>query len=84
MNSVRSGIYLLTTISSKSKISKGRRDRMVVEFITTYAISAIRMLYAPRSEVHSIRHYAIQFVSDLRQVGGFFLVLWFHSPPRYN
>jgi hypothetical protein len=30
-------------------------------------------------EVHSIQHYVIKFVSDLRQVGGFLLVLRF--PP---
>ena len=30
-------------------------------------------------QVYSIQHYAIKFVSDLRQVSGFFRVLWF--PP---
>jgi len=35
----------------------------------------------PRSgEVNSIPHYVINFVSDLRQVGGFIRVLWFHPP----
>jgi hypothetical protein len=32
------------------------------------------------SEVYSIQHYVIKFVSDLRQVGGFLQVLWFHPP----
>ena len=31
-------------------------------------------------EVYSIQHYAILFVSDLRQVGGFLQVLWFPPP----
>ena len=33
-------------------------------------------------EVYSIQHFAEKFVSDLRQVAGFFRVLQF--PPRYN
>ena len=51
------------------------RDRIIVGFITTYAISAyyhLRWEFEPRTgEVLSIQHYVIQFVSDLRQVGGF-------------
>ena len=54
------------------------RDRMVIGFTTTYAISA----YLPiptkvvgsnpvHGEVYSIQLYVIKFVSDLRQVGGF-------------
>ena len=36
--------------------------------------------FEPRSgEVYSIQHYVIKFVSDLRQVDGFLLVLQF--PP---
>ena len=31
-------------------------------------------------EVYSIQHYVIKFVSDLRQVGGFLLVLLFPPP----
>jgi hypothetical protein len=31
-------------------------------------------------EVYSIQHYVIKFVIDLRQVGGFLRVLWFHPP----
>jgi hypothetical protein len=53
-------------------------DRMVVEFTTTYAISAYRHWtcdFESRSgEVYSI-HYVIKFVSDLRQVGGFLQAL---------
>jgi hypothetical protein len=29
------------------------------------------------NEVYSIEHYVIKFVSDLRQFGGFLLILWF-------
>ena len=32
------------------------------------------------SEVYSIQHYVIKFVSDLRQFGGFLWVLRFPSP----
>jgi len=38
------------------------RNRMVVGFITTYAIS----VYLHSCEVYSINHYVIKFVSDLR------------------
>ena len=31
-------------------------------------------------EVYAIQHYVIKFVSDLRQVGDFILVLWFPPP----
>jgi hypothetical protein len=31
-------------------------------------------------EVYSIQHYVLKFISDLRQVGGFFRVIRF-SPP---
>jgi hypothetical protein len=31
-------------------------------------------------EVYLIQHYVMKFVGDLRQIGGFFWVLWFpHS-----
>ena len=56
----------------------GRRGRIVVGFITTYAISAYpppppeRCEFETHSgEVKSIQHYVIQFVSELRQVGSF-------------
>ena len=45
------------------------RDRMVVGFTTTYAISTYHHLhweFEPHSgEVYSIQHYVIKFVSDL-------------------
>jgi hypothetical protein len=59
------------------------RDRMVVGFITTYAISLYyhkRCEFESRlCEVYSIQHYETKFVSDLRQVGGFLWALRF--PP---
>ena len=73
--------------------SKRGGDRMVIGFTTTYAISAhiITKVVTPNpvhGEVYSIQHYVTKFVSKLRQVGGFSLVLWFpppiNWPPRYN
>ena len=63
----------ITILYSETRSRRGR-DRMVVEFATTYAISAYRS-----GEVSSIQHYVRKFVSDLRQVGGFLRVLRF--PP---
>ena len=64
-------------------IYSGRRgrDRMVVGFTATYAISAY---YYTCSELkyrsgRGGQHYVIKFVSDLRHVGGFLRVLRF--PP---
>jgi hypothetical protein len=56
----------------------GRRDRMVVRFKTTYAISTYHY-YSCEFKSHSnrvylIQHYVIKFVSDLQQVGGILLV----------
>ena len=62
---------------------RGRRDRdrMVVGFTTTYAISAYHHWceFESRS-VRGVQHYVIKFVSDLRQVGGFLRVLRFPPP----
>ena len=44
------------------------RDRMVVEFTTTCAISAVVSSNHANGEVYSIQHYVIKFVSDLREV----------------
>jgi hypothetical protein len=35
-------------------------------------------------EVHSMQHYVIKFVSDLRQVCGFLRVLWFPPPIKLD
>ena len=49
------------------------RDRMVVEFTTTCAISVYHTKVMSSNPVHgdmySIQHYVIKFVSVLRQVG---------------
>ena len=51
------------------------RDRMVVGFITNYAISSYHHYRCEfescSGEVYSIQHYVIKFVNDLRQVSGF-------------
>jgi hypothetical protein len=64
-----------TYVTYDIKMSSRGRDRMLVGFITTYAISAYhhyRREFEPRSyEAYLIQHYVIKFVSDLRQVGGF-------------
>jgi hypothetical protein len=48
------------------------RDRMVIGIITTYAISAhyhkCCKLESRPSQMYSIPHYVMKFVSDLRQV----------------
>ena len=44
--------------------------------ITTKVVSS----YPVDAEVYSIQHYVIEFVSDLRQVGGFLRVLRFPPP----
>ena len=58
---------------------RGRRgrNRKVVGFTATYAISAHHHCcceFESRSG-RGVQHYAIKFVSDLRQVGGFLRVL---------
>jgi hypothetical protein len=71
-------IYFNVNSSYINKISIicwGRRGRMVVGFLTTYAISAYHNKsceFESRSgDVNSTQHYVIKFVSDLRQVCGF-------------
>ena len=64
-------------------ISGGRRvrDRMVVGFTTTYAISAYHHWCEFESRSwRGAQHYVITFFGDLRQVGGFLCVLQFPSP----
>jgi hypothetical protein len=59
-------------------------DRMILDLqlpvqavpITTKVMSSPPV----QSEVYSIQHYVIKFVSDLRQVGGFLRVLRFLPP----
>ena len=52
------------------------RDRRVVGFTTTSAISAKVVSSNPvHGEVYSIQHYVIKFVGHLRQLCGFLRVL---------
>jgi len=69
-------VYTLIKITSLYWGRRGR-DRIVVGFKTTYAISATKI--ASVNPVHgvmySIHYYMIKFVSDLRQVDDFFRFL---------
>ena len=57
------------------------RDRMVVGFITTYAIGTNDVSLNPaQGKVYSIKQYLIKFVSDLLQVVGFLRLLRFPPP----
>ena len=58
------------------------RDRMVVGFTIIYAISAYHHWcfgFDTRSR-RGVQHYVINFVSDLRRVGGYLRVLRFPPP----
>jgi len=60
------------------------RDRMVVGFTTTCAISAYHHWcceFKSRSG-RGVQHYVIKFVGDLPQVGGFLWVLRFPPPTK--
>ena len=80
-------LYHVFTISCVSWIiyKKGGRcgrDPMVVGFTTTFAISVYHHWYyefESRSG-RRVQHYVIKFVNDLRQIGGFLLVLRFPPP----
>ena len=60
---------------------RGRdRERMVVGFTTTWAITTKVVISNPvHGKVYLIQHYVIKFISDLRQVCGFLRVLQFPS-----
>jgi hypothetical protein len=62
-------------LSSHSLQNRGR-DRMVVGYTITYHHRCCE--FESRTG-RGVQHYVIKFVSDLRQVGGFFRVLRF--PP---
>ena len=55
-------------------------------FTSTCAISAystkVESSDLAHGKVYSIQHYAIKFVSDLQQVGGFLRVLWLPPPVK--
>jgi hypothetical protein len=53
--------------------------RMIVGVTTTFANRSITTEFESRSG-RGVQHYVIQFVSDLRLVGGFLRVLRFPPP----
>ena len=73
-------------IKKYPKTTQGRcgHDRMVVGFITNYAISAYHHceFESHPGEVYSIQHYVIKFISDLRQVMVFFGEFRFPTPRK--
>ena len=87
-------IYIYILLKLNILANRRGRDRMVVGFTTTYAISGYHHWcceFESRSR-RGVEHYVIKFVSDLRQVGIFLCVLQTggHSstnnnwPPRYS
>ena len=66
------------------KLNRGRhyRDRLVVGFTTTYAISAYhhRCCEFESLSERGVQHYDIKIVSDLQQVDGFLRALRFPPP----
>jgi len=77
--------YLLNhRYQNNSTATRGHRgrDRLVVGFTTTYAISVYRH-WCCEFESWSrwrVQHYVIKFDGDFRQVGGFIRVLRFPPP----
>ena len=75
-----------------STIKRGRpgRDRMIIGFTTTCAISAYRHFLSCECDHRSwywIQHYVLKFIGDLRQVGDILRVLQFPppiKPSRYS
>ena len=55
-------------------------DRMVIGFSTTYAANHHDICEFETRSGRSVKHYAIKFISDFRQVGGFLRVLRFPPP----
>ena len=69
----------MVNITAQCEGRRGR-DRMVVGFATTYiqSVSIINKVVSSNpvhSELYPIQHYVIKFVSDLRQGGGFFVLV---------
>ena len=72
-----SGSCIYITSNQRGTLQRIRgSDHLVVGFTTTYVISIYHHKICEfefRSvEIYSIQHIVIEFVSDLRQVGGFF------------
>jgi len=71
-------VYLLFKHGTEKGERRGR-DRIVVGFTTTCAISATKVVSSNPTlgEVYSIQHYVIMFIRYLWQVFGFLRVLRF-------
>ena len=77
-------VILDIALTTSSNLLRGCRDHMVVGFTTTYELVSITTkvvsLNPAHGKVYSIQQYVIRFVSDLRQIIGFLLVLRFPPP----
>ena len=73
------GVYISQLINY-SRGGRLCRDRIIVGFTTTYAISAYHHCEFESRSGRGVQHYVIKFVSDLRQVGGFLQVFRFPPP----
>jgi hypothetical protein len=71
-------LYELIYMDTIGKCRRGR-DRIVVGFTTTYAISVYHHWCCEFESLsgRGVQHYVIKFISDLRQVGGFLRVSGF-------
>jgi hypothetical protein len=79
---LRNTLQQLNTVLPINEIKNTGRDRMVVGFISTYAISACHHCCCELESRsgRGVQHYVIKFVTDLRQVDGFLQVLPFPPP----
>ena len=80
-------ILPLPLIMPESFYEENERPNVCCWFLTEASVAPVEATpLSGHGEVHSIQH-VIKFVSDLRQVGGFLLVLGFSTPikpRRYN
>ena len=83
-------LHIAHTLYLKGDRGYRGSDRMIVGFITTYAISAYHpwcCVFESWSE-RGVQHYVIKFVSEFRYVSDFLRVLQFPPPitwpPQYN
>jgi len=84
-------IYLRRRILRFSRISSWWGLHVGTCWSSSYGIWIYSYMYnqciAPlkmwvNGEVYSVQHYVIKFISNLRLVGGFLLLLWFPPPIR--
>ena len=63
--------YFIVCPASDYTWDRRGRDRMIVAFTTTYAISVNHNWCCEFESGRGAHHYVIKFISDLRQFGGF-------------